>query len=93
MLKETNCDGNVKIHDFSSMKEHHEDIGLSKLVKVVQPRILIQIKPSKLTPMYYAIQSVAKIHRITEIGLPQEDIVHALWIPDLSLDALQCKLI
>lgn len=92
-LKETNCDGNVLLHDFSNMKERHEDASLGRLVKVIRPRILIQIKPAepKLSPMYYAIQSVANAHQITEIGLPEKDIVHALWIPDLSLDALQCK--
>lgn len=92
-LKQTNCDGNVMLHDFSNMKERQEDLSLGRLVEVIKPRILIQIKPAepKLSPMYYAIQSVANTHQITQIALPEKDIVHALWIPDLSLDALQRK--
>lgn len=90
-LKETNCDGNVQIHDFTAMKEHREDTSIGRLAKVIKPRILIQTKPSNLTPMYYAIQLVAKAYGMTEIALPEKDIVHALWIPDLSLDALQRK--
>lgn len=90
-LKETNCDANVQLHDFTSMKERLEDASIGRLVKVIQPRILIQIKETKPTPMNRAIQSIANVYQITEIGLPEKDIVHALWIPDLSLDALQCK--
>ncbi|KAG2236555.1 hypothetical protein INT48_000855 [Thamnidium elegans] len=91
-LKETNCDSNVKLYDFSGMKERMEDTSIGRLVKVTQPLVLIQIKPTKLTPMYYAIQSVANANQITEIGLPEKDIVHALWISDLSLQALQLRI-
>lgn len=90
-LKETTCDSNVKLYDFTSMKERMEDASIGRLAKVIQPLVLIQIKPTKLTPMYYAIQSVANANQITEIGLPEKDIVHALWISDLSLQALQRK--
>lgn len=87
-LKETNCNG-VRLHDFTAIKEGFEDALIGRLVKVVQPRVLIQIQQT--TPMYRAIQAMAKMYGITEIGLPEKEIVHALWIPDLSLDALQCK--
>lgn len=92
-LKETNCDGNVQLHDFTAMKEYREDTSIGRLAKVIKPCILIQIKPSNLTPMYYAMQLLAKAYGMTEIALPEKDIVHALWIPDLSLDALQRKYI
>ena len=88
-LKETDCLGNVQLHDFSSMKERREDTGLGYLVEVIQPIVLIHIKPTDLTPMYYATQSVAKAQQMTEIALPEKEVVHALWIPDLSLDALK----
>jgi hypothetical protein len=50
---------------------------------------MIQVKSSGA--MYYALQAMAKAHQMTEIGLPEQEIVHALWIPDLSLDALTRK--
>lgn len=87
-LKETNCNG-VQIHDFTAMKDRHEDTSIGRLVKVIQPRVLIQIKQE--ATMYHAIKTIAKMYQVTEIGLPEKEIVHALWIPDLSLDALQCK--
>jgi hypothetical protein len=92
-LEETNCHGNVQVHDFTHMREHHEDADIGRLVSVVQPRIMIQIKPTDASglPMYYALQTMAKMHQIIEIGLPEKEIVHALWIPDLSLEALTSK--
>lgn len=88
-LLETNCHSNVRIHDFSSMREHTEDASIGMLVKAIQPQIMIQIKSNGA--MYYALQAMANAHQITEIGLPEKEIVHVLWIPDLSLHALKCK--
>jgi hypothetical protein len=92
-LEETNCQDDVQVHDFTQMREHHEDADIGKLVSVIKPRIMIQIKPTETSglPMYYALQTMAKMHQITEIGLPEKEIVHALWIPDLSLEALSSK--
>lgn len=89
-LEETNCQDNVQIHDFTHMREHYEDADVGRLVGVVQPRIMIQVKPIDASgiPTYYALQTMAKMHQVTEIGLPEKEIVHALWIPDLSLEAL-----
>lgn len=88
-LLETNCHDNVQVHDFSQMREHTEDASIGMLVKTIQPRILIQVKSNDA--MYYALQAMAEAHQVTEIGLPEKEIVHALWISDLSLDALTCK--
>ncbi|KAK4514021.1 uncharacterized protein ATC70_006029 [Mucor velutinosus] len=85
-LLETNCHDNVQVHDFSQMREHTEDASIGMLVKTIRPRIMIQIKSNDA--MYYALQAMAKTHQVTEIGLPEKEVVHALWIPDLSLDAL-----
>ncbi|KAI8988259.1 hypothetical protein BDF20DRAFT_815607 [Mycotypha africana] len=86
---------NIRVHDFTHMKEHHEDTHVGYLVKIIQPSIMIQIKPSTtssnsvLLPMYHALQTMAEAHRITDIKLPEKEIVNALWIPDLSLEALK----
>ncbi|KAI8643320.1 hypothetical protein BD408DRAFT_342651 [Parasitella parasitica] len=86
-LLETNCHNNVRVHDFTQIREHTEDVSISMLVKAIQPRVMIQIKTKDA--MYYALQAVADAHHITGIGLPENEIVNALWIPDLSLDALK----
>ncbi|KAI8333005.1 hypothetical protein BD560DRAFT_341079 [Blakeslea trispora] len=89
-LTETNCQRHVELHDFSSMKGL-EDIGeMAGLVSAIQPRILLQIKPTEQPDMhkYNMIRAMAETHQITDISLPEKEIPHALWIPDLSLEAL-----
>lgn len=92
-LEETNCHHYIQVHDFTLMKEHNEDSSINQLVTVIQPKIMIQIKPADYedSSVYHLIQTIAKVHQITEINLPENEIVHALWIPDLSLEALTSK--
>ncbi|KAI7899874.1 uncharacterized protein BX663DRAFT_563582 [Cokeromyces recurvatus] len=89
VLNETNCQSNIEIHDFTL--ERSKDILVGQLVKMIHPHIMIQVKPindPSAMPLYYSLKLVAETYQITEIGLPENEIVHALWIPNLSLDAL-----
>ncbi|KAL9550755.1 hypothetical protein MBANPS3_004583 [Mucor bainieri] len=60
---------------------------VANLLRIVQPNILIHIKDPN-TFIYRSIKSLAELHGITSIGLPAQDVPHALWMADLSVKAL-----
>lgn len=64
---------------------------VANLLRFIQPDILIHIKEPN-TFIYRSIKSLAELHGITSIGLPAQDVPHALWMADLSVKALGCKL-
>lgn len=63
---------------------------IANLLRFIQPEILIHIKAPS-TFIYHSIKSLSELHGITSIGLPVQDIHHALWIADLSVKALTRK--
>ncbi|EPB91970.1 hypothetical protein HMPREF1544_01264 [Mucor circinelloides 1006PhL] len=60
---------------------------IANLLRFIQPEILIHIKEPN-TFIYRSIKSLAELHGITSIGLPAQDVHHALWMADLSVKAL-----
>lgn len=60
---------------------------IANLLRLIQPDILIHIKEPN-TFMYRSIKSLAELHGITPIGLPAQEVPHALWMADLSVKAL-----
>ncbi|KAI8364368.1 uncharacterized protein BYT42DRAFT_506352 [Radiomyces spectabilis] len=61
--------------------------SVSRLMLVLRPRILIYLQDDR--PLTRALEVMAHDQQVVAIGLPSKDIRHALWIADLSLDALQ----
>ncbi|KAI9481525.1 MAG: hypothetical protein EXX96DRAFT_480032 [Benjaminiella poitrasii] len=90
VLTETGCEATVEVHDFTTVKERPVDKAIGHLLKLVRPRVMIQVRPldGLVTPLSYALQMLAETFGVTDISLPEKEIVHVLWIPDLSLDAL-----
>ncbi|KAI7858957.1 hypothetical protein BDC45DRAFT_433565 [Circinella umbellata] len=97
-LKQTGCDRHVIVHDLNLMAvpgEGDEDIfamemGLrvTRLTRVLRPRATFYIQRDN-QPLPRALIMMADNEGIVAIGLPADDIIHALWISDLSFDALE----
>ncbi|KAI8974470.1 hypothetical protein BDB01DRAFT_728910 [Pilobolus umbonatus] len=94
VFKEADCPyhRNVRVHDYTELSIHLDE-HIGKLMQSIKPRILIQVKPDheeeKANLLYFALKAMGSTYQMTPIGLPLKDIVHSLWIPDLSLDSLQ----
>ena len=97
-LKQTGCDRHVIVHDLDLMEvsgEGDEDIfamemstRVARLMRVLRPRAMFYIQRHN-QPLSRALMTMADNEGIVAIGLPADDIIHALWISDLPLDALE----
>ncbi|KAI9497353.1 hypothetical protein BDB00DRAFT_756810 [Zychaea mexicana] len=93
-LKDTGCGRRVVVHDLDVMVSAEEGtsatevaMGIARLVRVLRPRALFHVLRDQ--PLSHALETMADNEKITAIGLPADDVVHALWISDLPLEALE----
>lgn len=64
-------------------------LGVRRLAQALRPRVVIHIRQNQ--PVYHVVDATVAAENITTIALPAGEIRHALWIADLSADALQRK--
>lgn len=76
---------NVILHDLTNILDPLEQ--LDALFSDIQTKVLLQSD----TPVHPTLKALIDKHQITHIALPEKEIIHALWIPDLSIGALQSK--
>ncbi|KAL4209898.1 hypothetical protein CU097_004870 [Rhizopus azygosporus] len=83
VLSATNCQhvDNIVIHDLTTKTEE----ALFELIKTERTKVVIRSSASR----DHLLEAFVDKHEITMITLPEQDINHALWIPDLSIDSLQ----
>ncbi|EIE88405.1 hypothetical protein G6F46_008071 [Rhizopus delemar] len=74
---------NVILHDLTNILDPLEQ--LDALFSDIQTKVLLQSD----TPVHPTLKALIDKHQITHIALPEKEIIHALWIPDLSIGALQ----
>ncbi|KAG0175332.1 hypothetical protein DFQ28_001862 [Apophysomyces sp. BC1034] len=91
-LEATNCTG-VIVHDLDTVDLDEWAAApmsarrLAQITHVLRPRVLIQIQ--KHSALNGVVEIVAQTHNAKVIGLPAEDIRHALWVADLSPSILE----
>ncbi|KAF7722611.1 hypothetical protein EC973_002924 [Apophysomyces ossiformis] len=92
VFKQTNCSDAI-VHDID-IKDGDEPAAVisvissvTRLIHAVEPKALVHI--AKDNPVISSLKVVAKTWDVSTIGLPVDDIRHALWISELSPDTLQ----
>ncbi|KAI8095325.1 hypothetical protein BDF21DRAFT_328496 [Thamnidium elegans] len=99
LLDRVECQYNNKVfvHDLSTaynrggVDESGIDytVPVTRLLKFIQPQVLIQLKDNENSFFYRAIQTASQVMNITSISLPMGQVNRALWISDLSVEALR----
>lgn len=91
----TSCQQSVRVHDFTQLENNTPllsiDHRLARLMQTVPLRVVVQVQET--TPLYHIVQFAVQSASLTDISLPIDEIHHALWIPDISLEALTSKLL
>ncbi|KAI9264524.1 hypothetical protein EDC94DRAFT_559876 [Helicostylum pulchrum] len=78
----------VFVHDLTAAVVDYT-VPVTRLLKFVRPQVLIQLRDNENSFFYRAIETAAQVMNITSIGLPMGQVNRALWISDLSVEALQ----
>lgn len=85
----------VIVHDLSMLDEFTvwnlvNDVlhRLTRILSVVRPVVMIHTLENELA---ISIDAVSKIVNVPSIYLPAQDISHAIWMTELSLDTLSSK--
>lgn len=94
-LAQINCQ-QVRVHDLDAIQTTAAslaDLGVMRLLQALQPAVVFHVREQQQQPMFQVLDTLIKIQGLTAIGLPAEDVSHALWIADLSLDALKRKFV
>ncbi|KAI8140001.1 hypothetical protein BJV82DRAFT_520809 [Fennellomyces sp. T-0311] len=93
-LGKTGCGDRVVVHDLDIPVSADEGtvaaeigLGLARLVRAIRPRVLLYIQRNH--PLSPALEAMAGNEKLVAIGLPLNDVSHALWISDLPLEALE----
>ncbi|GAA5810539.1 hypothetical protein MFLAVUS_003962 [Mucor flavus] len=85
----------VFVHDLSAaynrggVEEDDYTVPVTRLLKFIRPQVLLQLKDNENSFFYRAIETASQVMNITSISLPTGQVNCALWISDLSVEALQ----
>jgi hypothetical protein len=88
----------IIIHDISMLHESSNNWNsvnnllhrLTRIMTAIQPKILIH-SVDKENSLYSSIKAASEIVGVTSIYLPTQDIPHALWMTELSIDTISSK--
>lgn len=64
-----------------------------RLLEFLQPQVIIQVKSTENPYYFHSIQAAIKSQDVVPVYLDAQQIKHALWISDLSIEALRRKFI